>query len=237
MTERAVAVVQARLGSVRLPGKVLADLGGKPILAHVIERAREAVPIDAITLTTPQVDEREIREALDAVPGWRPPYWYPHEPPNLLAAFADIARAEPIDVIVRLTADCPLLDPYRIVEALARRRAFDLDYVALLDLPGTDVEVFTRMALERAVRENRGDYGREHVGTAIITAIERLGRQRPLADDYAYHVEPPHELNPWLAVDTPADLKRVRAVYAALDDPTDYSTAATLRAWAKAGRP
>lgn len=232
MAERVIIVVQARLGSTRLPGKVLADLGGRPILAHVMARAaavRGIVP--PLVLTTPPDDAETLMRVAGAAIATRAGValdWCEHRPPDLLLAFTRAAETRRADVVVRLTADCPLLAPDLIQEALALRVARpELDYIALLDLPGTDVEVMTARGLALA---NRRDVEREHVGQAVLDA---------LLDSYGatWAIRPAQPDSPWLAVDTPADLARVRLVHAALEDPTDYSVTATLRAWERAGRP
>lgn len=221
---RTIVVIQARLGSTRLPGKVLAPIGTRPMIGHVYARAIRAWLVEQVVLTTPLADRDAILGAIG------PAIWVPHDPPDVLAGYARAASAQQADVVVRVTGDCPLLCPDQLDAAVAHRRSRGLDYYAQLDPPGCDVEVFTRAALDRAAATTPpGSEEREHVGPAIRHAcrIDAWDATRGRVPGGT----------PWLAVDTPEDLDRVRRVHAALADPLDYTVAATLRAWDKAGRP
>jgi spore coat polysaccharide biosynthesis protein SpsF len=161
---RVVAIVQARMGSTRFPGKVLRPIAGKPLLWHVVHRLRRAASLDGIviaTSTNPRDDA--IRnfcrdERIDCVRG-------PED--DVLARFALAAERSNADVIVRVSSDAPLLDgPFidHLVEALI---AQDGDYVLME--PGAlcaheGVDPFSRRALDKLVREAPDDrVAREHV--------------------------------------------------------------------------
>ena len=210
---RIVAVVQARTGSTRFPGKVLADLQGRPLLAHVVERVRRSRCVDDVvvaTSTAPGDDAVvDLARALGvaAVRG-------PEE--DVLSRFVIAARQHGADVVVRVTADCPLLDPRlvdRVVAALLRSGA---DYACNLEPAtypdGYDVEAFTVACLARMDREAVLDYEREHV------------TPRAREHSHEYRTATVRCRRDWsalrLTVDVPADLDRVAAILAALpDDP------------------
>src|SRR5258708_29196433 len=105
---RRVAIIQARMTSNRLPGKVLMDLGGKPLLVRQIERVARAKNIDEVVVatTTNRADDDVVRVAGRA--GAR---WYRGSERDVLSRFDGASREARADVVVRLTADCPILDP------------------------------------------------------------------------------------------------------------------------------
>ncbi len=159
-----VAVVQARMGSSRLPGKVLMDIAGKPALSHVVERLQACQRIDQIVVatTTKLVDQAiiDLATALGVC-------YYAGSETDVLDRYYRAAREAAADVVVRITADCPLLDPTlvdRTVQTYLDARG-DLDYVGVdRTFPdGLDTEVFSFAALERAWREARLKSEREHV--------------------------------------------------------------------------
>jgi len=209
---RTVAVVQARMGSTRFPGKVLADLRGRPLLAHVVSRVQRSRCVDTVvvaTSTAPGDDAvATMAESLGAaaVRG-------PEE--DVLARFVIAAREHHADVVVRITADCPLLDPRivdRVVHALRRD---DADYACNIVPPtypdGYDVEAFTAACLARMDSEATLAYEREHV---TPRAREHPNRYRVAM------VRCRRDLSAVrLTVDVPADLDRIAAILTAL--PSD----------------
>ena len=148
---KAIAIIQARMGSTRLPGKVLADLGGRPALAWTV-RAAAAVPgIErAVVATLESADDDAIAEWCqgEGVPCHRGPE------DDVLARYHIAARAEGAEVIMRLTADCHLLDPSVCGEVLMLLEREGADYVSNVDPrswpDGLDCEVFTAAALNAA---------------------------------------------------------------------------------------
>ncbi len=234
---RVVAVVQARLGSTRLPRKILAQIGGLPMLAHVLRRVRMSEELNRIpvVLTTPPGDIGEILDVLGTASQWATGFvWLPHEPPELLQAFYWAALATNADAIVRITADCPFIAPEVIDETVRWFRYRMVDYRGttrpdLVRPDGMDVEVVSVQALHRAVREApRGSWHREHVTSWIWSQPEvfRLGSLEPLPDAWA--------LNLKLSVDSDQDLEAMRALATRL--PTeDYSLRAVLAAAKEVG--
>lgn len=223
---RVVAIVQARLGSERLPQKVLADIGGKPMLAHVVARAKRIVGVDEVVIAGPSFAEAvTLAKVADT---WG--YGYDEVGENdVLTRFVRVAETTGADLIVRLTGDCPLLDPEagRAVMALARAGCpYVTNDTTVTGWPdGCDVQAFSRTMLLEADRQVTDPYDREHVCTWMDRQPEALmvGPTVPFVYD-----------QPKLSVDTEDDLDRVRAIYRHLA-PDDYSLAATLRAYRAAG--
>ena len=211
MAERVVVVIQARLGSTRLPGKALADIAGRPMLAHVAERAA-AIPGIAgvmIATTVSPADEAVVayarRAGLGCVRG---------SETDVLERFCLAARQTRADAIVRVTADCPLLDPGvsgRVLAAYVGSRPA-VDYASNVHPPtypdGLDTEVVSVEALETAARETKLPSDREHVTANIWRRPERFR---------LVNVAHGEDLSAgrW-TVDTGADLAFVRAVFEAL---------------------
>jgi len=209
-TPRVVVIVQARLGSMRLPGKTLAEIAGRPMLAHVVERA-SAIPrvAEVVLATTVSVRDEDIvtfarQESIPCVRG---------SEEDVLDRFRQAPAERRADVVVRVTADCPLLDPEvsGLVVAQYLTRRGQVDYVSNVHPPtypdGLDTEVFSRQVLEIAWREARLPSDREHVTSYIWRHPDRfrLGHVTH-AEDLSAHR--------W-TVDTPADLDFVRAVFEA----------------------
>lgn len=148
---RVIALVQARMGSTRLPGKVLHDLDGESVLERVVRavRASDAVADVVVATTEEAIDDAvAARCAQVGVACHRGPT------DDVLTRFIGAIDAVAADAIVRITADCPLLDPAIVRLAVSAFRAADVDYLSTAlhrTLPrGLDVEVVTSEALRRA---------------------------------------------------------------------------------------
>ena len=209
---KTVAIIQARMDSRRLPGKVLADIYGKPMLARVVERAQRAQLVDeVIVATTDRLADAPI--AAWCVESGVPCYRASGDPNDVLARYYEAAKWRQADVIVRITADCPLLDPMVVDMAIITRWGHDADYCSNVDPPtfpdGLDVEAFTFAALEKAHRAATLLSDREHV-TPLIRRTAFTHR-RIFSRDSALVYER------W-TVDEAADLEFVRAVYAELGE-------------------
>jgi spore coat polysaccharide biosynthesis protein SpsF (cytidylyltransferase family) len=207
---RPVAIIQARMGSARLPGKVLADVAGAPLLARMVERLRGARSLAAIVVATPRgpadAPLRELTRHLGL-------QCFAGSEHDVLGRYIGAAARAGADPIVRLTADCPLIDPAVVDACVARFLAEPLDYVGLGGpFPdGLDTEVIAAAALVRADAEARLPSEREHVTPYLKTHPETFR---------CATVEFPEPLDHrrW-TVDEPRDLDFVRAVYRRLYRP------------------
>jgi spore coat polysaccharide biosynthesis protein SpsF len=208
-----VVVVQARMTSTRLPGKVLADIAGRPMLAQRIRRLRQCRRADEILIatTTNPTDDPIIELARREATGW-----FRGSEHDVLARFVGAARQTQADVIVRVTADCPLIDPQVtdwVVDELVSHAA-ECDYASNVlqrTYPrGLDVEALFWDTLLRIDRLARSQAAREHV--TIVPRSERpeLFLCRSVVDDQ-------NNADLRWTVDTAADLQFIRALYAALD--------------------
>ncbi|MGQ0671763.1 MAG: cytidylyltransferase domain-containing protein [Hyphomicrobium sp.] len=161
---RTVAIIQARLASTRLPGKVLYEIGGQPLISFMVQRVARTRGIDEVALA---VSEDLGNEALAEIAGGLGIAVFRGSEKDLLSRYCGAAQALNAGVIVRLTGDCPLADPEVIELVVERRRAEDLDYCTNVHPPtwpdGLDVSTFTRATLERACAEARRPTEREHV--------------------------------------------------------------------------
>ena len=208
-----LAVIQARTGSTRLPAKVLADLDGKPLLRFMLDRL-ESLKVDKLVVATSDHADDDRVEAVAHAAGVacvRGPEL------DVLARFGVALRNNPADAVVRLTADCPLMDPEVVNQLIERFRRTGADYASntlVRTYPdGLDAEVLTAGALESADREAADPVEREHVTPFIYRRPARF-RLAALRQDRLLG----HER--W-TVDTAADLDRVRRVVTQLGGKTN----------------
>lgn len=163
------AIIQARMGSTRLPGKVMVKIEGKPLLCHVIKRVEDSKQIMQIIVATTNLPEDDIIEAFCNKIGIE---CYRGSSDDVLDHFYRAALKYGADVVVRITADCPLIDPKIIDKAVGLFLKSDADYLSNTLKPtypdGVDVEVFSFKALERAWKEAKLASEREHVTPYII---------------------------------------------------------------------
>jgi spore coat polysaccharide biosynthesis protein SpsF len=208
---KTIALIQARMSSSRLPHKVLADIAGQPMLLQVIRRGQTASSLEQVAVVT-STDAAD--DAIDrlcnahAIPCFRGSL------ADVLDRYYQAASHFQAEAVVRLTADCPLLDG-KIIDKVVRtffQGAFD--YVSnTLECTypdGLDVEIFRFAALERAWKEARLKSEREHVTAYMYKHPElfRLGSVTQAEDLSALR---------W-TVDTSEDLAFVRAVYSLFAD-------------------
>lgn len=206
---RVLAILQARMSSTRLPGKVLAPLLGRPMLARQMERLARCESLGLLVVATSDRPEDLPIVELCAAQGAA---CFRGSLDDVLDRFYQCARECSAGHVVRLTGDCPLTDP-EMIDALVRfYLENDFDYASNCRPPtlpdGLDAEVFTFAALEAAWREAADPFEREHVVPYIIRRPERFG----LAN-WTW----PRDLSGlrW-TVDEPEDLDFVRRVYEAL---------------------
>jgi spore coat polysaccharide biosynthesis protein SpsF len=208
---KTLAIVQARMTSTRLPGKVLMPILGRPMLALQLERMRRAASLDGIVVaTTTNASDEPIVALCDreAVPCFR------GSEHDVLSRYAGAAQAFGATTIVRVTSDCPLIEPVLIDQAVGIFYAAQgqLDYVSNMLEPrfpyGLAVEVLTREALEQAQRNAVQDAEREHVTPYIYWRAKQFRlKSVTCGEDLSHHR--------W-TVDTPEDFELVSQIFAAL---------------------
>jgi spore coat polysaccharide biosynthesis protein SpsF len=239
---KTVAIIQARIGSSRLPGKVLLELAGKLMIQHVIERTRRAHSLDSVTIAT-TTDPSDDRIAAFAVSmGVTCTRGSLHD---VLDRYYQAAKTHSADIIVRITADCPLIDPEVIdqtVELLSSSSILHPSDFSCNRLPppfsrsfpiGLDVEACTFAALERAWKESTETFHREHVmpylyeGTAfeqnldVACCVLHGVSPRNFRIAQLQHT-PDHGSLRW-TVDTPEDLTFMREIFARLGDKPGFT--------------
>lgn len=161
---KTVAIVQARMGSTRLPNKVMKPIGGIPMIEILLKRLSRAEEIDQVVVAT-STDSRNdpladhvLQLGYTCVRG---------SESDVLARYIEAARRAEADVVVRITGDCPLIDPELVDLVIQLHRSSGVAY-ACNTIPATfpdglDTEVFTREALERAGKESSDPFDHEHV--------------------------------------------------------------------------
>lgn len=222
---RVVAIIQARMGSSRLPGKVLADIAGRPLIEHVIERAQAIKGLDEVVLNVPAQDAASfLHKTYCTVHG------VPNQEKDVLASYLYVAEQERADVIMRITGDCPLLCPLicadvlRLYQNLNNPMVYCANDTLRSGYPdGLDCEVFSTHALRIAEKCTETTYEREHVTTWLRKELPNYGILSPL--DW----EDGKLNNAKWSVDTEADLVAVRRIHSYLTDG-QFSVAET--AWA-----
>lgn len=162
------AIIQARMGSTRLSGKVMKDLEGKTVLEHVINRVRQSKMIDEIIIATTTHDRDDVIETEALRCGVKV---FRGSEDDVLSRYYYAAKENGLDVVVRITSDCPLIDPKVLDEVIQCYLNNDYDIVsnAGSDLSkrtyprGLDTEVFSFKVLENAFTNAKETYQREHV--------------------------------------------------------------------------
>jgi len=159
-----VAIVQARVSSSRLPGKVMEPILGIPMIVFMLRRVARAQNLDRLVLATSVEESDDVLSQIAAQYGFD---CYRGDLLDVLARFAGAAKLYEADVIVRLTGDCPLIDYDIIDSCISTLIQKDLDYVSNVDPPtfpnGLDVEVLTSDALAQANADAKTSSDREHV--------------------------------------------------------------------------
>jgi len=210
---RRVIIVQARITSTRLPGKVLKDIAGQPMLAHLLRRLKKCTLADEIIVaTTTNITDNPVaalahREQVGCFRG---------SEQDVLARYIGAAREARADVVIRVTADCPLIDPQvtdRVIAELTDH-AMECDYASNVlrrTYPrGLDVEAFFWDTLLRINRLAQSSVAREHVTIVPRSEHPELFLCRSVEDNQ-------NNADLRWTVDTAADLEFVRQLYEALN--------------------
>jgi len=202
------AIIQARMGSTRLPGKTLAEIGGRPLLNLLVQRVKQTPRVEEVIIatTTETRDDVLVRWAENqGIPCFR------GSENDVLDRIYQAAKKYSVDHIARVTPDCPLIDHEVLDRVIEAYQSGNYDYVSNVisnTYPdGLDVEVFSFATLEKAWQEAKLPSEREHV-----TAFIRKSNQFRI-----FNVESPEDLShhKW-SVDSEQDLAFVKAVYEGL---------------------
>lgn len=203
----AIAVIQARMGSTRLPGKVLLELCGDPILYHIVKRVKHAQRISKIVVAT------SVNAEDDAIYSYCQSIGincFRGSESNVLSRYFHAAEAFHIkqgDSIVRVTADNPLVDPKILDSLLAYFERQNLPYAATSGFPlGVGAEAFTFTALEEAFEKATKPHEKEHVTPYMYREGCTIGRLMSPADCSRLR----------FTLDTPEDYEFIKEVYSAL---------------------
>lgn len=225
MKPRVIAIIQGRMSSSRLPGKILADIAGQPMLQRVfIRTSRSSTVTETIFATTIDPSDNPVAEYCDfsGIPFTRGNLY------DVLDRYYQAAKEAKADVVVRVTADCPVIDPDLIDHAVNTLLDEEYDFVANRLPPpfprtypiGLDVEVCTFAAMETAWNGSTETFHREHVIPYLYEGVELSTVSRQLSVGTSSRGFKIALLNHtsdfgdyrW-TVDTPEDLEFIRQVY------------------------
>jgi spore coat polysaccharide biosynthesis protein SpsF len=239
---KTVAIIQGRMGSSRLPGKVLLDIAGKPMLQHVLERTQRARSLDQVVVATSSdpSDDPIADFCLQASIGVVCSRGSLHD---VLDRYYQAALTQNAKILVRITADCPMIDP-DLIDETVKLVTTPVDFAANRLPPpfkrtfpiGLDVEACTFDALERAWLESKETFHREHVmpylyeGVILSASFSASRPPRSVATGQSprgfniavVNHEPDHGSFRW-TVDTPEDLTFAREVFARLNGKPEFT--------------
>ena len=235
MSPRVIAILQGRMSSSRLPGKILADVAGQPMLSRVYIRASRARTVtETVFATTTDSSDDPVAEYCDfaGIPFVRGSQY------DVLDRYYQAAKEFNAEVVVRITADCPVIDPDLIDDAVNTLLEAEYDFIANRLPPpfgrtypiGLDTEVCTFAALERAWKDANEPFHREHVMPYLYEGVRLSSVNRQLSEGVSPRGFKVAQLQHttdfggyrW-TVDTPADLEFVRQVFARFDGRDDFS--------------
>jgi len=214
---RTVAIIQARMGSNRLPGKVLMPLLGKPMLWHIVQRVRAVSAIDEVVVATPTGRANKVLRRFCA--DYKIAFFAGSEN-DVLDRYYQAAQHFSADPIIRITADCPLIDPELIGRLIEAYKNGGYDHIGVAAGAGAeslghgrfpdglDSECFGFPAIAKAWREATDPRDHEHV-TRYIWNNKQIFRVGELKADVVYP-----KLR--LTVDHPEDFQLVTRIYEAL---------------------
>ena len=235
MTSKVVAIIQGRMSSSRLPGKILADIVGQPMLTRVFTRTSRATTLDDVLFaTTTDASDDPVAEYCDfsGLPFTRGSLY------DVLDRYYQAAKGAKADVIVRITADCPVIDPALIDNVVNTLREDEYDF-ACNRLPppwhrtypiGLDVEACTFKVLEQAWKKAQEPQHREHAMPYFYEGVELTRQSRTLetgTSPRGYQIALLHHTTDFgeyrWTVDTPEDLEFMRQVYSRFDGRDDFT--------------
>lgn len=222
MQQTTAIIIQARMGSTRLPGKIMKELAGNPMLWHVVKRAMKASSADRVIVATTKKPEDDAVEKFCKTHNF---LCYRGSAENVLERYHEAAEKFGADIIVRVTADCPLVAPEIIDRCVREFQKSKADYISNVNpgprtFPrGLDVEVFSSPALERAYRNASQGYEKEHV-----TPYLWENKKGEFALKNTVLASPDYARDWRLTVDYAQDYILMKAVYDALFAGTEIDT-------------
>jgi glutamate-1-semialdehyde 2,1-aminomutase len=212
---KTVAIVQARFGSTRFPGKVLRPLAGRPLIELLLARLSRAKQVDEIVLATSSETQDDPLAAHAQKLGFAV---FRGSEADVLDRYHGAAQWCHADVVVRITGDCPLVDPALVDSVVSAFKSSNVDYASNADPPtypdGLDVEVFTTQALQSTWQRARRPMEREHV----TVYMRESGQFRVLAVRNDVDLSGAR-----LTVDEPPDLEVVAAVLERFSPRLDFT--------------
>ncbi len=207
-------IVQARMGSSRLPGKVMLPVENKTLISFLLDRIAHAKTVDEVIVAIPDTHQDQVLKQHLEEKGCSV---YVGSEADVLSRYYEAASAFRAEVIVRITADCPLTDPALVDKMVSTFLEHNPDYCSNIFPPtypdGFDVEVFSFTALQKIFLSEKDAYAREHVTVAL-----RNG------EFTVYNVaQTPNLSSTKLSVDTVQDYDRVCSVVSKLQDVEKFS--------------
>jgi len=203
-----ICIVQARMGSTRLPGKMMAKIGNKPILQHVIERLALCKHVDEVILATSTNPKDKILVKLAGSMGIKS---FAGDEDDVLKRFYDAARKFNADIIVRVPGEEPFIDPGLVDLGIDIHLKSNADYTSTIInrklIKGLDFEIFTFKTLERINALDKDISSREHV-TAYILKNPSIFKMTACDFEKRYWLK-----DVSLCVDTQEDLEKLRKIY------------------------
>ena len=243
---KTIAIIQGRMSSSRLPGKILADIGGQPMLSRVYVRTARAKTLnEVIFATTTDASDDPVAEYCDfsGIPHTRGSLY------DVLDRYYQAAKESKADVVVRITADCPVIDPELIDNVVNTLLEDDYDFVCNRLPPpwtrtypiGLDVEACTFKVLKKAWKEAKEPQHREHAMPYFYEGVQFelkvKGRKSDLGrstfdleqgvSSRGFRIALLHHTTDFgdyrWTVDTPEDLEFMREVYSRFDGRDEFT--------------
>lgn len=208
MHRKVIAIVQARMGSTRLPGKVLMNVEGKTILSHVVDRVKQSKKIDEVIVATTTLEKDDvIIKELEKINC----NYYRGSEENVLDRYYNAAKLYKGDIIIRITSDCPLIDPNVIDDMINYYLSHDYFMVSNAGLQmenrtyprGLDTEIFSFELLEKAWLNADKNYEKEHVTIYMYENENNICFFKNNIDFSKYR----------LTVDTIEDFNLIKSIY------------------------
>ena len=203
--QKVICVLQARMGSHRLPGKAMAEICGKPMIEHIITRLQKITPLHGIVLATTLKREDEILVRIAKRLGircFRGPTW------DVLRRITRAAETSDAEIVINASGDNPLISPLLINKMLKYHIEKKADFTFMGGAPiGSTADIFSLSTLQKINLWAKTPVHREHVNAYIFENLERFNVLRVLPPD-SWRL-------PFLrvTVDTPEDLELIREIY------------------------